>query len=668
MDEKRFQEYQNLIQELLNCPNGEEVQILNANPDLLDAGLVETMELFAEVFESRGNEKTANFLINIARQLAEALELSLTTPTSSPLPNTDSQQDFLLEVLQAIDDSNGNSQVVYPLLQENLDKLDDNFATFLRSWVMASLPQIESELAQAFADGIVNFSFLIQEFPLGSIASNQEIAIAGYEVAATVFTREAFPQNWAASQNNLAIAYSKRIKGDRAENLEAAIAHYHAALQVYTNEAFPTDWAEIQNNLSYAYYDKIKGDMDENRVQEYLNLIQALLNCSSEEQVLILNANPDLVDAELVETMEHVAEMLELRGDENAADFLIDVARQLTETLESSSTPTSSPLPNTDSQQNFLLELLQATNESDGDLQTLYPWLQGNLDKLDDNFATFLRSWATAILPQVDSELAQTIAELIYNFSSLIWQFPLGSVTSNLEIALAGYEGAANVFTREASPQYWAKAQHNLATAYNYRIKGDRAENLEAAILYYTQALQVSTPEAFPTDWAKTKNSLAIAYYYRIKGDKAENLEAAIGCYSAALQVRTRHAFPQHWAINQNNLGNAYLDRIKGDKAENLEAAIGYFIAAVQVRTRQAFPQDWAMTQNNLGNAYRARIKGDKRQNLEKAIGYYQNALEIYTRDALPQNHAQTLFTAIFMYLDHTLVSSFLPLRLCAFA
>ncbi|GEM_PF-4953664 len=39
---------------------------------------------------------------------------------------------FLRQVLQATAESKGNPEVVYQLLQANLDKLDDKFAQFLR--------------------------------------------------------------------------------------------------------------------------------------------------------------------------------------------------------------------------------------------------------------------------------------------------------------------------------------------------------------------------------------------------------------------------------------------------------------------------------------------------------------------------------------------------------
>ncbi|WAN70220.1 tetratricopeptide repeat protein [Moorena producens JHB] len=43
-------------------------------------------------------------------------------------------------------------------------------------------------------------------------------------MALEVRTREAFPIDWAMTQNNLGNAYSERITGDKAQNLEEAFA------------------------------------------------------------------------------------------------------------------------------------------------------------------------------------------------------------------------------------------------------------------------------------------------------------------------------------------------------------------------------------------------------------------------------------------------------------
>ncbi|MCB0153421.1 MAG: tetratricopeptide repeat protein, partial [Anaerolineae bacterium] len=59
-------------------------------------------------------------------------------------------------------------------------------------------------------------------------------------------------------QSNLGAAYRNRIKGERAENFEQAIHHYQQSLTVYTREAFPEDWARSQHNLAGAYVGHIR--------------------------------------------------------------------------------------------------------------------------------------------------------------------------------------------------------------------------------------------------------------------------------------------------------------------------------------------------------------------------------------------------------------------------
>ncbi|MGB3650557.1 MAG: CHAT domain-containing protein, partial [Rivularia sp. (in: cyanobacteria)] len=81
-----------------------------------------------------------------------------------------------------------------------------------------------------------------------------------FTLAFTVITREAFPFEWAMTQNNLAAGYLERIKGDKADNIENAIAAFTAVLTVYTREALPLDWAMTQRNLANAYMERIKGD------------------------------------------------------------------------------------------------------------------------------------------------------------------------------------------------------------------------------------------------------------------------------------------------------------------------------------------------------------------------------------------------------------------------
>ena len=60
MDETRAQAYQQLIQTLLNCPNGEEPQILQDNLELLAREFLQACESVAENLTQQGQENGNN--------------------------------------------------------------------------------------------------------------------------------------------------------------------------------------------------------------------------------------------------------------------------------------------------------------------------------------------------------------------------------------------------------------------------------------------------------------------------------------------------------------------------------------------------------------------------------------------------------------------------------
>ena len=363
-------------------------------------------------------------------------------------------------------------------------------------------------------------------------------------------------------------------------------------------------------------------------ISSQLNLIQSLLAAPVGQESIILQANQHLINESLLITIKQVVAIMADEGNDNVANFLRDMAAQLAEFVVE-----SSPIE-------FLSEVLQATLDSNGNPQTVYPILSANLDKLDNNFSGFLQAWATDILPSLDPEQARGVAKTIADFSNLIGQFPLGSRANNIEIAIAGYETSLIVFYREDYPELWANIQNNLGTVYSNRIRGEKAENLERAIACYYQGLEVTTREAFPEEWARTQNNLGTAYSDRIRGERAENLEMAIGSYFAALEVYTRNTFPENWATTENNLATAFSNRIRGERAENIERAIASYLTALEVYIREDFPEDWATCQNNLATAYSNRIRGDRADNIEYAIASYQAALEVYTRDDFPEKWA----------------------------
>jgi CHAT domain-containing protein/Tfp pilus assembly protein PilF len=164
-------------------------------------------------------------------------------------PSGKSSRQFFETVLDA--SGTGNWERVYRFLDENEDKLNDNFARLVRQDAEVKLRNPRQRQIQA--EKLWHFSLFIAEFPRGNRASNIEIAIAGFEVLTKFFPRNAFPVQWAALQNGLGIRYGKRIRGDRAENLKRAVSFYKVALEVRTREAFPEEWATTQMNLGIGY-------------------------------------------------------------------------------------------------------------------------------------------------------------------------------------------------------------------------------------------------------------------------------------------------------------------------------------------------------------------------------------------------------------------------------
>jgi len=88
----------------------------------------------------------------------------------------------------------------------------------------------------------------------------------------------------------------------------------------------------------------------------------------------------------------------------------------------------------------------------------------------------------------------------------------------------------------------WAETQNNLGIAYTNLPTGDRGEDLRQAVACYDAALEVLTRDAFPADWAQTRYNTGLAC--EAIGDP----RTAEGCFEDSLQVWTEAAFPHDHA------------------------------------------------------------------------------------------------------------------------
>ncbi|MBF2095642.1 MAG: CHAT domain-containing protein [Synechococcales cyanobacterium K44_A2020_017] len=653
MHEQRMQAYITLIEQLLSCCQGQEGGLLQADPDLLDAGLIATMEQVAAYLENQGSGN-AQGLRQLAAQLAEALGLEISTPQG-----IEAARQFLLATLQLIVDKRFDPQQIYPLWAQQQTRFNPDLLTVLPS-VAAQLLQGEKEQRTAIAAVLVEFGNLIQQFSLGIRWLNLELGIAAYEQALTVITQTAMPIEWAETMMKLATTYRNRIRGDQADNIEQAIAANKLVLEVYAREAFPEDWAMTQNNLGNAYFSRVWGNKADNiewAIASYKLALEVRTREAFPEKWAMTQNN--LGNAYREEPHGNRAKNLE----QAIAAYKLALEVYTRETFPEQWAMTQNYLGNA-----YLEVYVQTLSEHlrNAYRENLPSYHFENLEKnpLTTHNSSFEVFTCQALREKPRGDHAKNLEQAIaaYKLALEIYTrkaFPeqwariqsllgsayrsQGSRVENLEQAITTYNLALEVYTREAFPEQWAMTQNYLGNAYREGLHGNRAENLEQAIAAYKLALEVYTRETFPEQWATTQTKLGYAYRKKPHGDRAENLEQAITTYNLALEVFTREAFPPQWAAVQDSLGVTYRNRIKGDRAENLEQAITTCNLALEVFTREAFPENWATNMMNLANLYYSRIRGDRAQNIEDAIAAYEQALQVRTREAMPGDWAQTM-------------------------
>ena len=158
--------------------------------------------------------------------------------------------------------------------------------------VEAAIPLMREILKRAEADGFWiawastqnNLGNALLDRVEGDRDENVDQAVSAYDDARRIWTREAFPVEWALTTARLALAYEATPGGrGRAAALlreaaalvprdkrpvdwarltnrlaayepsASAVAHYRDAAEVLTRTAFPHEWASIQNNLGNLY-------------------------------------------------------------------------------------------------------------------------------------------------------------------------------------------------------------------------------------------------------------------------------------------------------------------------------------------------------------------------------------------------------------------------------
>ncbi len=581
MNQNRIQSYINLIQKLLSTPTEKIAQILTSNQELLDKGLLQTIIMVAQTSGEKGNQEVKEILLTLAVQLSEKLEISITENTSATATPLE-YLEFLTQVLQATHESKNNPQIIHPILQENLNKLDQGLVETLQTWATSTLKEIKLEEAHSIAVDIVNFSNHIQEFPLGNKADNLEIAITGYKTALTVYENSSQSHHWVSIKNNLGTAYLNRIYGKKSENIEQAIEIYQQTLNLIDKEDNPQDWAITQNNLGNVYSCRIEGDKIKN-IEEAIAAYQKALP---------------------IITKENFPQKWATIQNNLANVYLTRIAGNLEENIELA----------IEAYQQALQVITQSENSLD------WAIIQSNLGnaylnritgKLEENLELAIEVYQKALEVINQENQPNHWAKIQKNLGTTYLNRVRGKVGENIELAIAAYQEALKIFTVDNLLD-WAIVSINLGTAYLNRETEKRAENIELAIKFYQQALEVINPEKFTLWWGMIQKNLGDAYSYKDTEyitNYQENIDLGITAYQEALKIFTVENFPLECLQISRKLGDLEF------KQKNWQLAIESYQIAINLLE---------MTQSL------AKSESSYREILAESIYIYGNIVECH--------------------------------------
>lgn len=158
-------------------------------------------------------------------------------------------------------------QIVFPLLEENLDQLDEQFAEKIEQISSQDLPIAQAVGSEMLVVLLGGLGELLIKFAKGNLASNIEIAIAIYEKAIRFLPDRDHLEGdlltlWIGMKSGLARTYTNRVQGDEPGNIEKAISYFQEAINACQR---PEHHVEIiQREMASAYRRRIYGDKEEN--------------------------------------------------------------------------------------------------------------------------------------------------------------------------------------------------------------------------------------------------------------------------------------------------------------------------------------------------------------------------------------------------------------------
>ena len=220
------------------------------------------------------------------------------------------------------------------------------------------------------------------------------------------------------------------------------------------------------------------------------------------------------------------------------------------------------------------------------------------------------------------------------------WQAVPSADAGNLRKALICFEAALETLSvAQSTAAEAAEVEMNRGLSLQSLAAFHQAP-IADAIAAYQRALRVFTKDKHPTEFAILHNNLATAFLSMPMTDERGKMREALAVQSfeSALQVVTLVDHPAEYAMLQNNLGNALQYASTSHAMENNYRALQAYDEALKVRTLADTPQEYANTIANKANCLMnlpddpQHPAGGNRANLHAARDLYAQARRVFKR------------------------------------
>jgi len=501
-----------------------------------------------------------------------------------------------------------NERILEPIAEIYLEKVVIDYPT-----PHAMLTDDWINLKECFqhyqdADGLNYLGLATRRQPLNTLQAMYQFSEECYILALKIYFDEHEHLNWAGTQNNLGTMFADQAEQAPKEQaiklLNKGIDAFNAALTVFSKEETPAGWIMVQFNLGNLLRQKSSLVNDEEKLKLLDNVLQNFAD------ILKIEPQEGIVAAEILSSLAFALCDKASLVEKDKQNQLFDMAFELLRGVVALHAQGHLPFAWASAQTNLGAALSRKAN------------LANNQEERRDLLKQVAQAHRAALTVFTKQGTPQDWARAQFNLGATL-RDNAALVEGEerykfLKEANEAYRAALAVFSKEYTPINWSSTQYQLGNILQHQaqlINGEeRLEHLNQALQAYNAALEVYKKANFPSEWAKTQDNLGQALYSkaRLLDEQEEHslLEESIQAFHKALEVYAQEDTQAAWYSAQLNLGisiHRLADIVNGKEGvQILEQAIQTYRTALKSLNKIDHPNTWALLQINLGIALRS--------------------------------------------------------------